>query len=137
MNDFDKILHFWPFFPVNLKKQFLLKQFCKKKQSQKIERKRNNFYKSKLTFVQALDNAFLCCCCNIEMFTYFLQQVLRKRTITITCLKKKSLEQVAIQISVIESYCSLFSFCFSIVVLFPIFLLLPSFFDAKELKKKK
>ena len=108
-----------------------------KEKSQKIERKRNNFYKSKLTFVQALNNAFLCCCCNIEMFTYFLQQVLRKRTITITCLKKKSLEQVAIQISVIESYCSLFSFCFSIVILFPIFLLQTTFFDAKRFKQKE
>ena len=115
----------------------LSNQNVKKKQSQKIERKRNNFYKSKLTFVQALDNAFLCCCCNTEMFTYFLQQVLRKRTITITCLKKKSLEQVAIQISVIESYCSLYSFCFSIVVLFPIFLLQTTFFDAKRFKQKE
>ena len=115
----------------------LSNQNVKKKQSQKIERKRNNFYKSKLTFVQALDNAFLCCCCNTEMFTYFLQQVLRKRTITITCLKKKSLEQVAIQISVIESHCSLFRFCFSIVVLFPIFLLQTTFFDAKRFKQKE
>ena len=109
----------------------------KKKQSQKIERKRNNFYKSKLTFVQALNNAFLCCCCNIEMFTYFLQQVLRKRTITITCLKKKSLEQVAIQISVIESYCFLFSFRFFYSSIVSYFLTTNIIFDAKDLNKKK